>query len=73
MRVWELIDLKCRIALERFPLSLDEYTQILEKDKVYNDLTFNERNAILFRKKQMEMYIEIHSFATSIKLFEMRL
>ena len=73
MRVWDLIELKCRIALERIPMSLDEYDEILAKDDREKNLSFNERNAVKLMKKHMEMYLELGQFANSLQLFEMRL
>ena len=65
--------MKCRIAIERIPMTLDEYDEILTKDHRESYLSFNERNAVKFMKKHMEMYLELGQFASSLQFFEMRL
>jgi len=46
-RVWDLIYLKASMAIDRFPETLEEDQEIL----IVKKLSFNEKNAILLRKK----------------------
>ena len=68
-RVWERIKIMAEEYLSRYPNTLEEDMQILERD----NLTFNERNCTLFRAGEKEILIFLIDMADYVlRVLEMK-
>ncbi len=59
----------CSDALKQYPHSLQEDIAILKKDDTEHNLTFNQRNCVLFRSGEKEIlhfYIEFSDYITTL-------
>lgn len=52
---WNLIKVLVQQLLNRFPNTIEEDIQIIQKDDAEHNLTFNEKNCVLFRKREKQM------------------
>ena len=67
--MWVKIKAMCAEALARYPCSLDEDYEILKR----SDLTFNERNCVLFRSGEKEILVFLMEMGEYvIKLLDMK-
>ena len=68
-KVWESIKSMCEEGLSRYPSTLEEDMEILQRD----NLTFNERNCTLFRSGEKEILVFLIEMADYVLvLLEMK-
>ena len=63
MAVWQLIEQNCDLSLSKYPTSLQEDLQILQKDQKDGKLGFNKRNCVLLRKGEKEILYFLRDMA----------
>ena len=65
LRVLQSINKMCTEGLNKYPTTLRTDMEILYADDVNSELTFNQRNCVLFRvgeKEILQFYIEFADF-----------
>jgi len=65
---WKYIDGRADAALAKYPNTLEEDNNILERDSTENFLGFNKRNCVIYRKGEKELLYYLKDCAEKVSI-----